>query len=219
LRCAFLLRPSHSSAPRPLRSADPGKPAASLPTESLYRRLSPSWPRSSRPFLHAPPVKEIDGRRQESISLLLGAGLCREMGPVRGIDFVAACLIFPLHAQYCLWDGNWCCGLVLARGSRSRDQKEVLAGQRAEWRRQRAERERQRAILFQFLITFSSISLIPDLIFQIGKMSLLFLLESKPTRDVATVAWTVCDGKRTVGAKGKDVVVHQSQPELCSCIR
>jgi len=169
LRCAFLLRPSHSSAPRPLRSADPGKPAASLPTESLYRRLSPSWPRSSRPFLHAPPVKEIDGRRQESISLLLGAGLCREMGPVRGIDFVAACLIFPLHAQYCLWDGNWCCGLVLARGSRSRDQKEVLAGQRAEWRRQRAERERQRAILFQFLITFSSISLIPDLIFQIGK--------------------------------------------------
>ena len=44
LRCAFLLRPSHSSAPRPLRSADPGKPAASLPTESLYRCLSPSLP-------------------------------------------------------------------------------------------------------------------------------------------------------------------------------
>ena len=72
LRCAFLLRPSHSSAPRPLRSANPGKPAASLPTESLYRCLSPSWPRSSRPFLQAPPAKEINGRRRESISLLLG---------------------------------------------------------------------------------------------------------------------------------------------------
>ena len=110
-----------------LRPSLPSRCTAASPHP--YRCLSPSWPRSSRPFLHAPPVKEIDGRRQESISLLLGAGLCREMGPVRGIDFVAACLIFPLHAQYCLWDGNWCCGLVLSRGSRSRDQKEVLAGQ------------------------------------------------------------------------------------------
>ena len=43
--------------------------------------------------------------------------------------------------------------LVLARGSGNRDQKDVLAGERAEWRRQRAKMERQRAILFKFSIT------------------------------------------------------------------
>jgi len=53
-----------------LRPSLPSRCTAASPHP--YRCLSPSWPRSSRPFLHAPPAKEIDGRRRESISLLLG---------------------------------------------------------------------------------------------------------------------------------------------------
>ena len=52
------------------------------------------------------------------------------------------------------------------------------------------QKGRDKAISFNFAIIFLLVDTWFD--FPIRKMSCLFLLDSKPTRDVATVAWAVC---------------------------